>query len=117
MAWVTKSADPPTRVKIPKIGKRGFRGQKTPISGRPRKRVPCVQMSLQGTTRKMRIFGLKAPFSGATGNGRFLTPKGSFPDFEDFDPCRGSADSQVKLRNFAAPISHIVAIVICDWGV
>ena len=42
----------------------------------------------------MGIFGLKAPFSGAIGNGSFFTPKPSFPDFGDFDPCRGSADSQ-----------------------
>ena len=32
--------------------------------------------------------------SGALGNGDLLTPKPSFPDFGDFDPCRGRTRSQ-----------------------
>ena len=38
--------------------------------------------------REMGIFGLKASFSGAIGNGSLLTPRPSFPDFGDSDPCR-----------------------------
>ena len=45
--------------------------------------------------REMGIFWLKAPISGTLGNGSFLTPKPSFPDFRDFDPCRGRTLSKV----------------------
>ena len=54
--------------------------------GSLRQRIP---ISLQGSTRKMEIFCLKAPMSGALGNGSDLTPKASFPDFGDFGPCKG----------------------------
>ena len=54
---------------------------------------PNIPITLQGTTRKMGIFGLKTPFSGATGKGSFLASKPSFPDFGDFGPCRGSAEN------------------------
>ena len=70
------------RGRIPKIGKRGFRGQKTLISQGP---------------RKGRFESKNPHFS--TGlhkeNGDFSTPpKPSFPDFGDFDPCTGPTRSQ-----------------------
>ena len=92
---------PPTRVKIPKIGKRRFYGQKTPISQRPRKGrfESNKNLSVQGTTRITGIFGLKAPFSGALGNGSFLTLKPSFPDFGALTPVGGGGgrNSQTQL--------------------
>ena len=66
---------------FPRVPEMGALSQKIPIS-------------LQGSTRKMGIFWLKAPISGTLGNGSFLTPKPSFPDFGDFDPCRGRTLSQ-----------------------
>ena len=47
--------------------------------------VPCLDMG---------IFWLKTPFSGVREN-VFLTPKPSFPDSVDFDPCIGWTDSQI----------------------
>ena len=49
---------PPTGVKMAKIGKRGFRGQKTPISQCPRNGCfeSKIPISLQGSTWKMGIF-------------------------------------------------------------
>ena len=45
----------------------------------------------------MGIFDSEHPFvSGVVGNGRFLTPKPSFPDFGDFDPCKGQTDSKYQ---------------------
>ena len=44
----------------------------------------------------MGIFWLKPPISGTLGNGSFLTPRPSFPDFGDFDPCRGRTLSQYQ---------------------
>ena len=75
--------------KSPKSGKEGFGVKKLPFpiaseKGALSRKIP---ISLQGSTRKMGIFRLKAPFSEAMGNGSFLTPKPSFPDFGDFDPC------------------------------
>ena len=35
------------------------------------------------------------PFSGVVGYGGLSTPKPSFPDFVDFDPCTGQMDSQI----------------------
>ena len=83
-------------VKNPKIGKREFRSQKTPICPTPEKGVSSqkIPISIQGTTGKMGIFWLQTPFSGVGGNGGFLTPKPSFPDFGVFDPCKGQTDSQ-----------------------
>ena len=46
-------------------------------------------------------FGLKTPFSSVRGNGGFSTLKRSFPGIEDSDPCKGSADPQVKHNNVA----------------
>ena len=97
-AQTLRTRRPPTGVKIHKIGKRGFRGQKTPISqctrkGRFESKNPIV---LVEPCLEMGIFRLKAPFSGALGNGSFLTPKPAFPDFVDFDPHRGSTRSQRK---------------------
>ena len=66
--------------------------KKTPFPIAPEKGALSPEnppsLSLQGAIRKMGIFGLKAPFSGAIGNGSLLTPKPSFPAiFGDFDPC------------------------------
>ena len=76
---------PLTGVKIPKIThfqppqKKVFRVQKSPL----------LYRAPQGKWD----FGLGTPFSGAVGNGGFLTLKPSFPDFGDFDPCKGQMRS------------------------
>ena len=59
-------ADPLQGSKSPKAGKEGFRVKKLPFPVTPEKGVlsPKIPISLQGTTRKMGIFGLKAPFLG-----------------------------------------------------
>ena len=91
-----RKRSPFTGVKIAKIGKRGFRGQKTPISQCPRngrfesKKSPFLYRAPQGKWG----FLDKTPISGTLGHGSFLTPKPSFPDFGDFDPCRGQTLSQ-----------------------
>ena len=41
----------------------------------------------------MGIFCLETPFSGVRGKGGFSTPKPCFPDFGDFDPCKGRTGS------------------------
>ena len=92
---------PLTGVKIPKIRKRGFRGRKTPISPCPRKghfesknpHFPCVALYRNGDVlpRNTLLWG--------GGNVGFSTPKPSFPDFGDFDPCKGRTDSQVASIN------------------
>ena len=79
------------------MGKReGFAVKKLPSPIAPEKGAlsPKIPIFLVVPCREMRIFRLKAPFSGAIGNGSFLTPKPSFPHFGDFDPCRGSLDLQ-----------------------
>ena len=83
----------------PKSGKEGFGVKKLPFLNAPEKGdlSQKIPISLQGSTRKKGIFRLKLPFSGALGNGSFLTPKPSFPDFGDFDPCTGPVRSQRKL--------------------
>ena len=76
-------------------------GSKNSRFPRPQKRGDLsrkIPISLQGSTRKMGIFRLKSPFSGALGNGSFLTPKPSFPAFGDFDPCTGPTRSQPVAR-------------------
>ena len=84
--------------KIPKIGKEGFGVQKLPFPKAAEKGdlSQKIRISLQGSTRKMGIFRLKSPFSAALGNGSFWTPKPSFPDFGDFDPCAGPTRSQLE---------------------
>ena len=84
--------------KSPKSGKEGFGVKKLPFpiaseKGALSRKIP---MSLQGSTRKMGIFRLRVPFSEAMGNGSFFTPKPSFPDFGDFDPCTVPALSQAQ---------------------
>ena len=37
---------------------------------------------------------MRDAFFWGGGNGGFLTPKPSFPDFGVFDPCTGQTDSQ-----------------------
>ena len=66
-----RTRPPPYRGQNPKIGKRGFQGQKVPFPSAREKRAVSqkIHISLQGSTRKMEIFGLKGPFSGALGNG------------------------------------------------
>ena len=77
-----------TGVKIPKIGKRGFRGQKLPFSitsekGALSRKIPIF---LVEACREMGTFRLKAPFSEATGNGSFFDPETLFSRFWGF--CR-----------------------------
>ena len=57
--------------KSPKPGKEGFGVKKLPLASAPERKIP---ISLQGSTRKMGIFWLKAPISGALGNGSFFFP-------------------------------------------
>ena len=86
----------PTGVKIPKSGKRGFRGQETPIAqcptkGRFESRIPIFFV------KPVEIWGFfesKRPFLGHWEMGVFGPPKPSFPDFGDFDPFRGRTCSQ-----------------------
>ena len=87
---------PPTGVKTAKIRKRGFRGQKTPISQCPRNgrfesKNPHFSTGLHRANGDSLT---QNAISGTLGNGSFLTPKPSFPDFGDFDPCRGRTLSQ-----------------------
>ena len=76
--------------KSPKSGKEGFGVKKLPFPSVPEMGALSqkIPVSLHTSTRRMGIFRLKAPISGTLGNGSFLTPKPSFPDFGDFDPCR-----------------------------
>ena len=76
---------PLTGVNIPKIGKRGFRSQTTPISPHHRK-SPFLYRAPQG---KWGVFLTQRALFWGTGKWEFLTPNPSFPDFGDFDPCRG----------------------------
>ena len=97
-----RNASTPTVGQNPQNRKRGFRGQKTPIS----------QCTRQGALNQK-----KPHFPGGAlyRNGDFLTqsalfwctgkweffffvPKPSFPDFGDFDPCRGSTRSQLYVQ-------------------
>ena len=92
--------------KFPKSGKEGFGVKEIlPSPNAPEKRdlSQKIPISLQGSTRKMGIFGLKASFSGPIGNGSFSTPKPSFPDFGDFDPCRGPTRSQTLCDRHVDP--------------
>ena len=73
------------------------------VSGSKNSHVPVSQqwalsqkfpLFLVEPCREMGIFWLKAPLSETLGNGSLLTPKASFPDFGDFDPCKGRTLSQ-----------------------
>ena len=64
---------------------------KAPEKGDLSRKIPIF---LVEPCREMGIFSLKSPFFGGLGNGSFLTPKPSFPDFGDFDPCTGPTRSQ-----------------------
>ena len=76
---------PLTGVNISKIGKRGFKSQKNPIS-------------IQSTAGKMRIFRLRAPFSGVVGNSETL-----FSRFlEILAPVRGK-----RILSWGVEISHL----------
>ena len=95
--WSPIIANPLTlyRGQNPQNREKRVSGSKNSHFRSPQKRAalsPRIPIFLVDPCREMGIFGLKAPFSGAIGNGSFLTPKPSFPDFGDFDPCRGSAD-------------------------
>ena len=57
----------------------------------------------------MGIFGLKMPFSGPIESGSFSTPKPSFPDFGDFDPCTGPTRSQCLSDIFYLFVSTLSA--------
>ena len=96
---------PLTGVKIPKIGKRGFRSQKTPISPHTRKgrlesktpHFPCGALYRNGD------FSTRDPFSDfLVGNGGFLTPKPSlFPILGILTPVRGKRIRNVKASSGA----------------
>ena len=69
--------------KSPKSGKEGFGVKKLPFPKAPEKgdlsrKIP---ISLQGSTRKMGIFRLKSPFSGAVGKWEFFDPETLFSRF------------------------------------
>ena len=96
----------------PKIGKRGFRGQKTPISQCPRKgrfelKNPHFSAGLHNENGE---FSAQSAVFEVMGNGSFLTPKPSFPDFEDFDHCysRGRMRSQIywQIKTFSEIIQE-----------
>ena len=90
---------PCTRVKIRKIRKRGFRGRKTHFP-RPRRFESENPHFPTGHHREMGILWLKPPFSGVVGNGGFSTPKPSFPDFGDFDPCTLEINGITRTFNY-----------------
>ena len=46
------------------------------------------------------------------GNGGFLTPKPSFPDFGVFDPCKGRTDSQGKSQK----LFQELVFPLSDWS-
>ena len=82
---------PPTGVKIAKIGKRGFWGQKTPISQCPRNarfepKNPHFSTGLHKENGD--FFWLKTPISGTLGNGswEFFDPETLFSRFWRFWP-------------------------------
>ena len=58
-----------------------------------------VPIFLVEPCREMGIFGLKAPISGYWEMEVFLTLKPSFPDFGDFDPCRGADAFAILIRS------------------
>ena len=53
------------------------------------KKIPFLYREPQG---KLGFFDSEHPFLGG-GKWGFLTPKPSFPNFGDFDPCKGQTDS------------------------
>ena len=75
--------------KSPKSNKEGFGVKKLPFPSVPEMGALSQKspFSLWSPVEKWGFFDLKAPMSGTLGNGSFLTPKPSFPDFGDFDPC------------------------------
>ena len=85
MALKLRTRPPPTGVKIAKIGKRGFRGQKTPISQCPRN-GRFEWRNGDFLTQSARFWG--------TGKWEFFDPETLFSRFGDFDPCRGRTRSQ-----------------------
>ena len=75
-----------------------FRGQKTPVSQCPRKgrfesKNPHFSTGLQ---KENGDFLTQIALFWGIGKWEFLTPKPSFPDFGDFDPCTGPTRSQVN---------------------
>ena len=95
-------------VKSPKIGKRGFRSQKAPISPYPRKgrlgskKSPFLYRAPQ---RKWGVFGV-------LGGGKwgFLTPKPSFPDFGVFGPCKRQTDGLTMAESHGGFFCHFWAV-------
>ena len=86
---------PLTGAQIPKIGKRGFRSQKTPISPHPKKgRSESKNPHFYAEHYKENgdFLTRSALFWGGVKWG-FLTPKPPFPDFGDFGPCTGQTRS------------------------
>ena len=79
----------------PQNRERGFQSQKSHFPP-PQKRVFRVKESPFSAIfpcSALGIFRLRAPVSGGAGNGAYLALKPPFPDFGDFDPCKGQMDS------------------------
>ena len=87
----------PYRGRNPKTaGKEGFGVKKPPFPTTPEKGALSQKIPIflvECSVLEMGIFWPRAPFSGVVGNGGFLTPKPSFPDFGDFGPCKGQTNS------------------------
>ena len=127
-SWVLflRTRPPPTGVKIAEIGKRGFQGQKAPVSQCSRNRCFKISpFSLWSPVEKCVFLTQSAHFWG-TGKWEFLTLKPSFPNFGDFDLCRGRTGSQFCLpsdsdnpqmrRSFFVQASSDKAHLLADSG-
>ena len=93
-----ESTDPIQGSQIPKIGKRGFRARKAPISDRPRK--GCFESKnphfSTGYHKENGDFWTQSAHFWGDRKWELFDPETLFSRFGDFDPCRGSADSQQK---------------------
>ena len=108
VAWALSSCKrvgPVQGSKSPKSGKEGFGVEKLPFPKPPKKgdfsrKIP---ISLQGSTRKVGIFGSKRPFLGHW-EMEFFDPETLFCRLGDFDPCTGPTRSQLSSsRDTLAP--------------
>ena len=104
---------PLTGAKNPKIGKRGFRSQKTPISPQPQKRASRVKKSpflYRAPQGKWDFLTRDALFWGG-GKWGFFDSETSFPDFGVFHPCKGQTDSQPNAGNRPFPESAFSGVL------
>ena len=99
---VLRTRPPPTGVKIPKPGKRGFwvstnsHFSQCPRNGRFESKTHHFYSGLHKQNGDFLTQSIHFWGTGKNG-GSFLTPKPSFPGFGDFDPCRGRTRSQILL--------------------